>query len=241
MLDVPDAAATAIDVVVLNANTSDDITAMLNTRATGVARAGTRITTTRPDWGPLAVEGWSAAHASAAAMVAHMTDFDGAMDALIMAGFGDVGHEALTECVECPVIDITEAGVMAAQLVAERYAVITPTAGMTPLIQRSLVASGHWGRCVGIVPMETTIADLRLGPEHAEGAFMRAASQAVSIGAQALCIGTSVLSDRATRLGSLVDVPVIDPVEAAVRFAEVVVDMAATPAPRPPTADLPRR
>lgn len=216
-----DETSRALDIVVLNANSSEEITAMLGARAREAARPGTRITAIQPFRGPAAVEGWEDAYRSATAMLDRMADFAHPFDALIMAGFGDVGREGLAEAVGKPVIDVTEAGAIAARLIGEHYAIVTTTARMIPLVERSLSGSGHLDHCIGIVPMGLTIAQLRAAPTLAAAAFREAASHCIERGAKALCVGSSALGDHLPAFAAASGVPVIDPVAAAVGLAEV--------------------
>lgn len=218
----PDAITPSLDIVLLNANSSEDITAMLGARAREVARPGTRITAIQPSRGPGSVEGWEDAYRSAAAMLDRVADFADPFDALIMAGFGDVGREGLADAVGKPVIDVTHAGAIAAQLIGERYAIVTTTARMIPLIERSLAGSGNLGHCVEIASMGLTIPQLRAAPELGEAAFRQAALQCVARGAKALCLGSSAISDQLPAFAAASSVPVVDPVAAAVGLAEVV-------------------
>lgn len=209
-----------VNLVVLNANTSDEITAMLGARAREVARPKTRISAIKPCHGPLTVGSWQDAYRSATAMLDRMIDFIDPMDAVVMAGFGDVGCEGLCELLSVPVIDVTEAGTSVAQLIGCKYAIITPTRRMGPLIERSLALSGQLDNLTDIVPMGLTITELRADSSRAVEAFGLAAQRCLDLGAKALCIGSAALSDQSAAFAATTELAVVDPVAAAVKLAE---------------------
>lgn len=211
--------------VVLNANTSTAVTAELGRRAASVARPGTEVVAIQPHRGPESVQGWTDAYRSAAAMLERMTDWNEPFDALVVAGFGDVGRDALRELLDVPVVDITEAAVMAAQLVGARYGIVTTLGRMRPLIEASLAAAGQLERCASIQALELGVLSVADDPNELATRFAAAAQAAVAEGADVLCLGSGALSACADRLARLVDVPVVDAVAAGIAWAEACVQL----------------
>jgi allantoin racemase len=210
-----------MELLVLNANTSAAMSAALGVRARQVARTGTRITVTQPAWGPESVEGWYDAQLSAAGMLDRMATWPDPLDGLVIAGFGDVGREALRELLSVPVLDITEAAVMAAQLVGHRYGIITTVARARPLIEANLGAAGQLSRCATIRVLGIPVASVADDWEVVARRFREEAAAAVAAGADVVCLGSAALAPFAERLGALVEVPVVDGVAAAISFCEV--------------------
>lgn len=228
------------EVVVLNANTSEEITAIQHAFCQEQAGERTRITAIQPTWGPPAVQGWVDAYRSAAAMADRIASFEGPMDALILAAYGDLGREALAELVSVPVIDVTEAAAKEARKVTTRYGVVTTNAEMTPLIEQSLRLSGDWDDCVGIFPMGSGIGTLRADDEGLLDSFRTASAKAVAQGAEAICLGAAALSDRWPKLAATLDVPLIEPIAAALSQAESLIDTDLRASAAPYTRDYAR-
>lgn len=211
--------AATVRLVVLNPNTSATVTAALDRRARRCARPGTEVVTLCPARGPRAVESWADAYRSASGMLERIAEHPQRFDALIMAGFGDVGVEALRETVTVPVVDITHAGAAAAAAVGGDYAIVTTVAGMVDPIRASLRAGGLAGRCVGIEPIGAGIAE-----SADEAAVLPRLADACKLlagdGASSICLGSAAFTPHAESLRTLLDVPVIDPLEAAIALVE---------------------
>lgn len=211
--------AVALRLVVLNPNTSLTVTAALDRRARRCSRAGTEVVTLCPSRGPRAVECWTDAYRSVIGMLDRIATYHDRFDALIMAGFGDVGFEALRESVDVPVIDITHAGAAAAAAVGGPYAIATTVAGMVEPIGASLRSIGLAGRCIGIEPIGAGIAE----STDAEAVLPRLTDTCKLLaadGAASICLGSAAFSPYAELLRGTLDVPVIDPLEAAIALAE---------------------
>lgn len=206
---------------VLNPNTSPEVTEVLDRHARRVARAGTTVVTLRPTHGPSAVEGWSDAYRSVPGMLDRLASLEHPLDALVLAGFGDVGLEALREALAVPVVDMTEAGVATARFLGRRYGVVTTVAAMVDPIRSSLSVSGLIDRNVGVEPIEVGIAECAVR-EVVLPRLIDAAKLLVDRGAEAVCLGSAVLIPYAGALCSEVGVPVVDPLAAAIALVESV-------------------
>ena len=204
---------------VLNPNTSPEVTEVLDRHARSVARAGTTVVTLRPTHGPSAVEGWSDAYRSVPGMLDRLASLEQPLDALVLAGFGDVGLEALREALAVPVVDMTEAGVATARSLGRRYGVVTTVAAMVDPIRSSLSVSGLTDRNVGVEPIEVGIAECAV-PEVVLPRLIDAAKLLVDRGADAVCLGSAVLIPYAAALCYEVGVPVVDPLAAAIAVLE---------------------
>lgn len=214
--------ATPCRILVLNANTSGDMTEALAARARAVARPGTEVVAATPRWGPAAVEGWHDAYLSAAAMLETMAAWTDPLDGVVVAGFGDVGRDGLREMLDVPVVDITEAAVMAAQYIGQRYGIVTTVERARPLIEASLAAAGQLGRCASIRALGVGVSAVAGGIEEVERRFAAESAAAVSEGAEVICLGSGALAPFADRLAAAVEVPVVDGLAAAVACSEML-------------------
>src|ERR1700704_6708824 len=96
-----------------------------------------------PRFGATAIDSTAESYLSAVGvmdLVATMLaadEFD--YDAVILAGFGEHGKDALQEMLSVPVLDIAEAAAPVAQLIGRRFSVVTTLARSVPPIEDRLV------------------------------------------------------------------------------------------------------
>ena len=67
-------------------------------------------------------------------------EFD--FDAVILAGFGEHGKDAVQEMLSVPVLDIAECAAHVAHLIGRRFSVITTLARSIPAIEDRLILAG---------------------------------------------------------------------------------------------------
>lgn len=212
--------------LVMNCNTSAEMTADIVAQATAVARPGTVIRGDQPDWGPASAEGYYDSFLTAAAVLDKLTRMaqDGAsFDALIMAGFGEHGREGARELLDVPVVDITEAAAMHAMLLGRRFAVVTTVERAAGQIEESLATAGLWSHCVGVEATGLAVLDVASDWEATAESFVVASRRALARGADVLCLGCAGMAGLQEEVGRRLGVPVIDGVSAAVALAEGLV------------------
>ena len=219
---------TAMRLLVVNPNTSTEVTERLARVASSAAAATTEVEAVQPDWGVVSVEGYYDGYVSVAASLAAVhrrLDAGQRWDATIWAGFGDPGREALQELLPGPVVGITEAAAHTACLVGHRYAVITTRFRSIPMIEDLLAVSGLASRCCGVFAagLPVLAAERDLVDRIAE---LRGV--AVGAGADVLCLGSAAMAGLAPALSKALGLPVVDGVASAVQLAESVVRLGLT-------------
>ena len=122
------------------------------------------------------------------------------IDGLVMAGFGDVGRDALRQQLDVPIADITEAALIAAQLIGHRYGIVTTLDCSRPLIEASLTLAGQLGRCASIRALGVGVAAVADDIDVVAERFRVEAAAAVAEGAEVICLGSAALSVFAERL-----------------------------------------
>ena len=143
--------------------------------------------------------------------------------AVIIAAFGDPGLEGLRNRHDGPVTGIAQASMAEACVdergAARRFAVVTTTPRLVRSIEKRAVAYGYRDRFVGtrLTPGDPTVlmADRKALTAALELACRTAVEQD---GAQALIIGGGPLALAARELQGRFEVPLIEPVPAAVRL-----------------------
>jgi allantoin racemase len=142
-----------------------------------------------------------------------------ASDAIIIACFSDPGLQALREVFRQPVLGIGECGFNTASAVAERFASIAIVAGSLTRHRRKIRALGFDHRYCGGLSVDMGIealADVRLTRERLESAGRRLRDEH---GAQAIVLGCAGFSAHRAWLEQQLELPVIEPTQAAVSLA----------------------
>jgi allantoin racemase len=222
-------------ILLLNVNTTTSVTAALAGAAREVAAPGTQIVATQPSWGTSSVEGYYDGFVSVAACLDRLHELlDGTDPALgppwsavVWAGFGDPGREAVQELLGVPVVTLAEAAAHVAGLLGHRYGVVTTLDRSCPQIEDALRAAGLFERCAAIVPTGVGVLDAAGSRGAAATAsaplldrLAEAGQIALRAGADVLCLGSGALAGLAGPLTERMGVPVVDSVQAAVALAD---------------------
>lgn len=144
----------------------------------------------------------------------------GGCDALITAAFGDPGLAGLRASHGLRVTGLGEAGILEAAAGGRRYAIVTVTPALRDRLQAAALALAPAAQLAGI-RFAAPGADAPLPvPEALVAALLQACRLAVDRdGAQAIVIGGGPLAHTVPALARQLPVPVVNPVQAAVRLA----------------------
>jgi len=212
-----------VRIVVTNCNTTQEMTEEIVRGARAAAGPGTTVLGLTPRWGPESAEGWLDSYLSAAAVIDLLRTYEGpSYDAVVMAGFGEHGREGVRELVDVPVVDITEAAAHLACLLGRRYGVVTTLERSCGQIEDSLELAGVGRNCAAVVGTGLGVLDLG-DTDRTEAAFLAAAERAREAGAEVLVLGCAGMTGLDRKIATMLDIPVIDGVAAAVRLAESLV------------------
>lgn len=210
---------------VVNPNSSAEMTADVLAAARAVAAPGTTVSAVNPADGPESIETHvdeALGAVGVARLVAEADDLD-AVDAFVIACFGDTGRDAARDLTDVPVVGMTEAALMSAALVAYRFAVITLPLRTIAMTDRVVQHLGLEHRCVvrGIDLDVLDVVDLGGRVEHL---MVEAALETIAEdGVEAIVLGCAGLSSVAAAMREACGVPVIDGVAAGIGFAESLV------------------
>lgn len=210
-------------ILVVNCNTNADMTEAIAAIAVGASAPGTEIVPVTPSFGPESAEGYYESFVAAAAMLDAVERIDEPFDAIVLAGFGEHGREGMRQRWPVPVVDITEAAPMLANLVAHRYGIVTTLSSAVPVIWDSLEHAGLQQRCVAVRASEIPVSSIHDDVDAVADALETEARALLAQGAEAIVLGCAGFAGLDTVLGARLGVPVIDGVDAAVRLAEALV------------------
>jgi len=212
-----------VRILVINVNTTASMTRAIGAQAVAAASSDTEITAATPRFGPASVESIFESHLAAVGVIDCAQRQAEGHDAVILAGFGELGREALQEMLDIPVIDITEAAAHVACLLGKSFGVVTTTDRAIPAIEDRLLIDGLRSRCVGVRAVERPVLEIGDDLALTVDEIVRVGSGLIhDEGAEALCLGCAGMAGLSQRVSDVLHVPVVDGVAAAVRLAESV-------------------
>ncbi|MDT5125376.1 MAG: allantoin racemase [Mycobacterium sp.] len=217
----------------LNPNTSESMTAEIAAAARAAAAPGTEIVAAKPRFGAAAIDSASESYLSAVGVmdvVATMVaagDFD--FDAVILAGFGEHGKDALQEMLSVPVLDIAECAAHVAHLIGRRFSVVTTLARSIPAIQDRLMLAGLTAHCASVRACGLGTAEVDADPAGAVQAIVDEAARAIAEdGADVICLGCAGMAGVTEAISTKLGVPAVDGVGAAVALGQALVGLGLT-------------
>jgi allantoin racemase len=137
--------------------------------------------------------------------------------AIVIAAFGDPGVAALRAEVAVPVIGIGEAAMRLAAEGGRRFGIATITQALKASIGSAVAQHGLAQYFTGCQVPPTEPARLAADPARLDAYLEAAVSACIADGAEAVVIGGGPLAESAARIAGRFDVPVISPIDAAMR------------------------
>jgi allantoin racemase len=232
-----------VRVLVININTSPAMTEVIAAEARAAASPGTEIVAATPRFGPASVESGLEGYLAALGAIDCARREAAGHDAVVLAGFGEIGRDALQELLSVPVIDITDAAAHVACLLGRTFGVVTTVDRAVPAIEDRLTLNGLASRCAGVRAVGLGVLDLDRDRPATVAAVSAAAERAVREDrAEVVCLGCAGMAGIAGEVSGAIGAPVVDGVGAAVRLAESLhglglrTSKVRTYAPSPPKA-----
>lgn len=145
-----------------------------------------------------------------------------APDAVCIGCFYDPGLRELREVLEAPVVGIGQASLLLAAQVAHRFAILVGRRKWVARMMDNAELQGLTRRITAWMEVGVSVQQMRDDPETAHGVIHDVARQALAGGAEAVVLGCAALEGMAVRLQKELGAPVIDPVVAGVKLAELL-------------------
>jgi allantoin racemase len=183
-------------ILVVNPNTSQEMTAAIDRLAQAAAGSSAGVVTIRSNNGPHTIEGALDVALATAGMLEVVAAHKDPFDAVVVACFGDPGVEALRMLVRVPVIGIGAASFIQAACLSQHFAIVTPVAG-TPARYAAVAASmGLSRQFVGTYQTPLSVADFESNDLAVLETLVFHAEQAVKDGADCLLFGCAGIADQ---------------------------------------------
>jgi allantoin racemase len=212
-------------ILVINPNTSEEMTRDIDREARQYARVDTEIETVCPSWGPRSIEGHYEEELAAVAMLEVIKDRAAEFDGVVIACYGDPGLAAAREISPVPVVGIAEASMLMACTVAHSFSIVTVLPRVKPLLEDTVRLHGLEARCASIRTTPLSVLDCERDPAAAGREIVKAARLAIEEdGAEAICLGCAGMGPLDKLVESEVGVPVLDGVACAVKLVEGLLD-----------------
>jgi allantoin racemase len=145
-------------------------------------------------------------------------------DGIVVAGFSDVGVDAMREILEIPVLGIAEASYHLAALLGHRFSVLTGTAKWTPPKHDHVKALGVENKVASF--RSYTEWDTNDSFEELKRRLVTVAKRCVQHdGAEVIILGGGPLVGYGKLIEAELGIPVIDPTLAAFKLMESIIDL----------------
>lgn len=145
-------------------------------------------------------------------------------DGMIVAGFSDVGVDAIKEMLSIPVLGIAEASYHLASLISHRFSVLTGTTKWTPPKEDYVRAMGIEAKVVSFRSYSEWNENDSF--EELKARLLEVARRAVDKdGAEAVILGGGPLIGYGKLLQAELGIPVIDPTVAAFKLMEAMISL----------------
>lgn len=212
-------------ILLLNPNTSADLTDRLVHQARGFARPDTRFIARTAAFGARHIGSRTAfaiaGHAAVDMAARWFAEGEPPADAAILACFGDPGLLAMREICPFPVIGLADAAIEAACARHRRFAIVTGGAAWVPMLTEQVDRMGLRDRMASIRTLPATGIAIGNEPERFLEPLAAAARACVALdGAEIVIMGGAGLVGFPALLASRLPFPMIDCLEAGIQAAE---------------------
>jgi len=213
-----------VKILLLNPNTTGDVTDLLHAAGMKVASPGTELVVATAKRGVPYIATRAEAQIGGAIALEMLAEAGSSVDAAIIAAFGDPGLFGARELFDIPVVGLAEAAMLTACMLGRRFAIVTFAHALAPWYQECVAMHGLEARCAGIRALDgafRTISDVQA---EKEDLLVTLANRAVEQDdADVVILSGAPLAGLADKVRDRIPVPVVDPIAAAVRQAETLV------------------
>jgi allantoin racemase len=212
--------------LVVNPNSSQTVTGAIMQSARRAAAPGTELCGVTTEGGTRNIDSAFGDYLSGALMIrtclpavrAH------APDAVVLAGFGRVGIDALKEALTVPVVSIAEASMAVACLLGHRFTTLTMLQQFIPYQQDLVRHYGFEPRCASVRAIDVNVEACVTERDRTLGQLTEQIRRIVADDrAEVVILACAGLCGYDAELSRLSGIPVLDPVAVAVKVAEGLV------------------
>lgn len=212
-------------ILVLNPNTSAEMTASIDEVAKKYARPATEIVSWNADRGPLSIEGAFDRQIAVEASLEKVLKTQERFDAYILACFGDPGLQAFREALDSNVLGIAESAMLTACTLGSKFSILSVLARSKPSAENLVRQYGLQERCASVRATGLSVLEVHSNRETLITRLTEEGKKAIEEdGAEVLLLGCAGMAGVDKMLQSRLNVPVLDGVVCAVKLAESLYD-----------------
>jgi len=138
--------------------------------------------------------------------------------AIIIACYSDPGLDACRSAANCPVFGIQEAAVLTAMARADQFGIIAVADVSIHRHYRSMSRMAVLPRFAGEIALNMSVAETVSGPDTFDR-MLKAGRELIQLGAGSIILGCAGMAAYRYPIEEALNVPVIDPTQAAVAMA----------------------
>jgi allantoin racemase len=214
--------------LVLNPNSSDTVTGVIMESARRGASAGTELVGVTTKGGARNIDSAFGDYLSGAFAIRTCLESVEVHtpDAVVLAGFGRVGIDALKEALTIPVVSISEASMAIACLLGHRFTTLTMLRQFIPYQQDLVRYFGFEAKCASVRAIDINVEECVTNRAQAMRELTEQIRSIVSEDrAEVVILACAGLCGYDEELSRLASIPVLDPVAVGVKVAESLVGL----------------
>lgn len=212
-------------ILMVNGNTSEDVTNKLAAEAWASASDGTEIITATAEFGASIIgsrrDNAIAQHAVLDLVSRHSAD----ADAILIAVSLDTALGAVREVASVPVVGMTEAGLLTACMLGDRLGLITFDRQLAPVYEALIASYGLMGRVAGTQIIEAAVSSAATDSQDSRDAAIRSAAEVLidRDRVEVIVALGAVAAGVPRRIKNELQVPILDGITCGVLQAELLV------------------
>ncbi|MDO6459759.1 aspartate/glutamate racemase family protein [Granulosicoccaceae sp. 1_MG-2023] len=210
------------DILLINPNTTETMTAAMAAAAESRLAADSRILARTAADGPASIEGYVDEVYSVPPML-EIIRRETAYDAVVIACFDDTGVEAARCVSAAPVTGICQAACQVATLLADSFAIVTTLPRSVPALEQRVLSYGFERHCRVVTASDIPVLALEQGDEAVYQTLKASCQDSLQRHrAEAIVLGCAGMVSLQERLQNELGVPVIEGVSAAVAMMDAL-------------------
>ncbi|WP_433302833.1 aspartate/glutamate racemase family protein [Actinoplanes sp. CA-030573] len=211
---------------VVNPNTTESMTALIEASARAVAGPGVTLDAVTSVMGPASIESHYDEALAVPGLLAAVADGEReGVDGYVVACFGDPGLDAARELASGPVVGIAEAAMHAATLVGRAFSVVTTLDRTRGRAHDLATRYAPAGACRGVHACDIPVLDLGSDPAVVKRVVDLARAALDRDGSDVIVLGCAGMTDLCAAAQAELGVPVVDGVTAATLLVRSLVTL----------------
>lgn len=210
-------------ILMINPNTTAAMTQLMLTAARSAASPATELVALTAPRGVPYIATRAEAQIGGAIVLEMLAENHTGSDAAIIAAFGDPGLMGARELFSLPVVGVSEAAMLTACMLGRTFSIVTFSRALGPWYRECVEIHGLTSRLASIRMVDRAFRSvIDVQAEHQDLLVSAANRAVVEDDADVVIFGGGPLAGLADKVKDRIDVPVVDPLAAAVKQAEAL-------------------